>query len=169
MKELATALVALEKPLLVLLGALAGGLMVPLTDRLRARTMAGWWEAQERWRFKAKTYTRALTAMKRMRQPLEVAATIGVWPDPAVWGQVNATALDLIQPTVVSRIWLTKEAAEPLETLGSRILELMRERDKGSLTEKQILMKLCEMIEADIEALQQVAQKDLRLRLETDK
>ena len=78
------------------------------------------------------------TALKRMRQPLEVAAAKGVWPDPKGWTQIVALSRKLIEPEVVSRIWLTKEAVNPLETLGRA-------------------------------ALQQVAQKDLRLRLESDR
>ncbi len=166
MSELGSVLEALEKPLLVLLGALTAGLMGPLTDRLRARTAADWWEAQERWRFKAQIYTRSLTALKRMRQPLEVAAAKGVWPDPKGWSEIVALSRELIEPAVVSRIWLTKEAVNPLETLGTRIFEL--ESKRPELTDKQVLMELCDLLETDIAALQQVAQKDLRLRLGSD-
>lgn len=166
MSEIVAVLEAVEKPLLVLLGAVAGGLMGPLTDRLRARTTAAWWEAQERWRFKAQLYTRSLTTLKRMRLPLEVAATKGVWPDQAVWDEIKSASRELIEPSVVGRIWLTKGAVEPLETLGTRILDLARQR--AGLGDKKVLMNLCEIIEADIGALQTVAQKDLRLRLGSD-
>jgi hypothetical protein len=52
---------------LLLLGALVGGLLNALIDRVKARTAAEYWEAQERWKFKANIYSRALSAMRRMR------------------------------------------------------------------------------------------------------
>lgn len=48
-----------------------------MTDGFGARTAAARWQAQERWRFKSQIFTRALTTLKQMRQPLELAATPG--------------------------------------------------------------------------------------------
>ena len=82
---------------------------------------------------------------------------------PEVWAEIVKLAEELIEPAVVSRIWLTKEAVEPLETLGMRILEL--EKSKPSTDKQVLLIELCDLLAADIAALQRIAQKDLRLRL----
>jgi len=132
-------------------------------EEMRAQVSGSLWVAQERWRFKADLYTKALTTMTRMRQPLEVAATKGVWPSPEVWDGVLAASRDLFEPSVVGRIWFKEEAIVPLETQGTRILELARRRD--SMTDKEVLMKLCELIETAIASLQAAARDDLELRV----
>ena len=67
-----------EQIALLALGALFVKFLEPWIDRVKARTAAEYWESQERWRFKADVYSRALSALDR------IAAASGVgrpsWP-----------------------------------------------------------------------------------------
>lgn len=161
MDNVATVLWALEKPLLVILAALVGALFGFWVDRFRARNAADWWEAQERWRFRAQVYTKALVALKKLRGPFELASMRNTEPGQEEISRAVAAAQDLIEPSVIARIWLPEEATKPLETLGSRVLQAWEQRSRDP---KQMVQCICEIVQTDIERLQGIAREDLCLR-----
>jgi len=153
----------LEKILLVVLAALVAVAVNPWLERVKARTTAEYWEAQERWKFRAQVYAKALTCLARMRLPLEVAAIKGRWPPPEEWNKVQAASLELIEPTMLASLWLSEEAVAPLKTLGDRLLGLRNEVDPDN--PKPGLLKLCEMLEKEMDQLHALAKEDLKLQV----
>lgn len=145
---------------LLLLGTFVGGLLNALIDKVKARTAAEYWEAQERWKFKASIYSRALSAMRRMRAHLEVAAARGRWPEEEEKKRLEEASNELIEPAMLARLWLPVEATSPLETLGDRLLQLERYANH----QKEQLMRACEVLQEDINRLVAVARDDLRLQ-----
>ncbi len=150
----------LEKVVLVILAALVGAAVSPWLEWVRGNWSAQHWEAQERWKFKADTYARALVALKQMRQPLERPATKGILPSKDEWDKVVQASLDLVEPVVVGRLWLDEEATRPLETLGNRLMDVARTIDKQD--PGPTLVSLCRVLDDEINRLHELARKDLR-------
>jgi hypothetical protein len=144
------------------LGALAGTLLNAALDRVKARTAAEYWEAQERWKFKANVYGKALSNLRRMRQGFEVAATRGIWPGGQEWQQIVEATNDLTEPSILAALWLSEDAVTRLQTLGDRLLALRASMPPGS--DKTTLMRICKIVQDDLDFLVSVAREDLRLQ-----
>jgi len=154
---------AFSKIVLVVLAAIVAAAVNPWLERVKARTAANYWEAQERWKFRAQVYAKALTCLGRMRAPLEAAAIKGTWPPAEEWSKVQIASLDLIEPTMLARLWLSEEAVAPLKTLGDRLLGLRSDVHPGN--PKPGPLKLCEMLEKEMEQLHPLAREDLKLQV----
>jgi hypothetical protein len=144
---------------LLLMGAFVGALIEALIDRVKARTAAEYWEAQERWKFKADVYSRILSGMRRLRQQLEMPATRGVWPEGEERARLYKISDELIEPAMLAALWLPRDATDALTTQGDRLLAL---RNTGASTKAQ-LMQACSLIQADIDRIVAIARDDLRL------
>jgi len=130
-----------EQVALLALGALFVKFLEPWIDRVKARTASEYWETQERWRFKADVYSRALSALDRMRQPLEMGALRGRWPEGEEWQRAVDASLELNEAASRASIWLPEEAVKPLRSQGDRLLQLRNY--PGS--EKQQLLAVCSL------------------------
>ena len=155
-----------EKVVLVVLAALVAAAVNPWLERVKARTAAEYWEAQERWKFKAQVYAKALASIARMRQPFEVAAIKGQLPPAEDLVKIHEAGLELIEPAVVARLWLSESAVAPLKSLGDRILALSKTVD--SRDPRPGFLAVCEMLEQEMERLQELAKRDLQLQVTTN-
>ena len=123
-----------EQVALLALGALVVKFLEPWIDRVKARTSAEYWETQERWRFKADVYSRALAALDRMRQPLDGRGR--PWP-VARGGRMETlidASLDLTEAASRAAIWLPDDAVVPLgvRATGCRTPKAPRYREAAT-------------------------------------
>lgn len=145
--------------LTVLLSALVAALTTLIVQSRGVRI----WEAQERWKFKADVYAKVLSCLVRMREPFEVAAIKGSWPEPVNMKRALEASAELMDPAVRAQLWLPGAAIAPLKSQGDRILAF---REKFDTTPtRAILLDLCELMQKDIDALVATARQDLRLSL----
>jgi len=147
----------------LLLTALLSALVGSLTALLLQRRSLTQWEAQERWKFKADVYSKALSCLTRMREPFEVAAVRGSWPKGEEWERVLAASRELMEPAIRAELWLPEAAVRPLKSQGDRLLAFRKKIDTQS--ERAVLLEICEVIQKDIDGLVEVARQDLRLSL----
>jgi len=142
-----------------LLSALVGFLIALLLQQRGFRI----WEAQERWKFKADVYAKALSCLVRMGAPFEVAADKGTWPDGDNMKHVLDASRELMEPAVRAELWLPEAAVQPLKSQGERLLALRQKFDKSP--KENVSLEVCELIRKDIDALVAIARQDLRLSL----
>lgn len=148
-------------PLLLttLVSALVGSLTALLLQHRNARL----WEAQERWKFKADVYAKALSCLVRMREPFEVGAIKGVWPQGDELQRALDASRELMEPAIRAELWLPEAAIRPLKSQGDRLLAFREKLDTQPT--KTVLLELCELLQRDIDALVGTARQDLRLSL----
>ena len=131
-----------------------------LFDRFKARTTAEYWEAQERWKLKANTYSRVLSALRRMRADLEIPAARGEWPERDEMKNLIEHSNELTEPVMLARLWLPDESTQGLETLGDRLLKLREEK----IDSKTQLMKACEILQDEINRVVAIAREDIKIQ-----
>ncbi len=142
-----------------LLSALVGGLTALLLQLMSVRL----WEAQERWKFKADVYVKALACLVRMREPFEVAAIRGIWPQGDDLQRALEASREIMEPAIRAELWLPEAAIRPLKSQGDRLLAYREKLDTQPV--KTVLGELCELIQRDIDALVATARQDLRLSI----
>jgi hypothetical protein len=146
-----------------LLTVLLSALVASLTTLILQSRGVRIWQAQERWKFKADVYARALSCLVRMREPFEVAAMRGAWPDSTNMKRALDASAELMDPAVRAELWLPEAAIRPLKSQGDRILAFREKLDTNPPT--KVLLELCQLIQNDIDALVATARQDLRLSL----
>jgi len=146
-----------------LLTVLLSALVASLTTLILQSRGVRIWQAQERWKFKADVYAKILSCLVRMREPFEVAAMRGAWPDSTNMKRALDASAELMDPAVRAELWLPEAAIRPLKSQGDRILAFREKLDTNPPT--KVLLELCQLIQNDIDALVATARQDLRLSL----
>ena len=89
-----------------IIAALVSAAVASVTALLVQRRSHAFAEAQERWKFKADVYSKALSSMRRMRQPFEVAAHRGEFPKGPDLQRALDASLELSDAATRAALWL---------------------------------------------------------------